>query len=119
MAILNFGIPFRKKVLVTVKDLNGLQKALSKVSKEAILYHANRSEYSKWLRSRALFPLADLFSKVEYDDFDDTEKIRTFLINAIKAYRVYRSRGIISKFNKNKYDEYLGVCKNRRRSLGW
>jgi hypothetical protein len=113
-----FWDPVQEKVLVTVKDLNGLQKALSKVSKEAILYHAIRSEYSKWLRSRALFPLADLFSKVEYDDFDDTEKIRTFLINAIKAYRVYRSRGIISKFNKNKYDEYLGFARIGDGALG-
>jgi len=113
-----FWDPEQEKVLVTVKDLNGLQKALSWVTDDAILYHAIRSEYSKWLKSRALFPLADLFSKVEYDDFDDTEKIREFLINAIKVYRVYRSRGIISKFNKDKYDEYLGFARIGDGALG-
>ncbi len=113
-----FWDPVQEKVLVTVKDLNGLQKALSSVTDDAILYHAIRSEYSKWLKSRALFPLADLFSKVEYDDFDDTKKIREFLINAIKVYRVYRSRGIISKFNKDKYDEYLGFARIGDGALG-
>ena len=113
-----FWDPVQEKVLVTVKDLSGLQKALSWVSDDAILYHAIRSEYSKWLRSRALFPLADLFSKVEYDVFDDTEKIRDFLINAIMAYRVYRSRGIISKFDKNKYDGYLGFARIGDGALG-
>jgi hypothetical protein len=113
-----FWDPVQEKVLVTVKDLSGLQKALSWVSDDAILYHAIRSEYSKWLKSRALFPLADLFSKVEYDEFDDTEKIRDFLIEAIKAYRVYRSRGIISKFDKNKYDGYLGFARIGDGALG-
>ncbi|MBT8384258.1 MAG: PEP/pyruvate-binding domain-containing protein, partial [Bacteroidia bacterium] len=113
-----FWDPVQEKVLVTVKDLSALQKALSWVTDDAILYHAIRSEYSKWLRSRALFPLADLFSKVEYDVFDDTEKIRDFLIEAIKAYRVYRSRGIISKFDKNKYDGYLGFARIGDGALG-
>ncbi len=113
-----FWDPVQEKVLVTVKDLSGLQKALSWVTDDAILYHAIRSEYSKWLRSRALFPLADLFSKVEYDEFDDTKKIREFLIEAIKAYRVYRSRGIISKFDRNKYDGYLGFARIGDGALG-
>ena len=71
---------------------------------EAIIYHAKRSEYSKWLKSRALFPLANLFSNIEYDDFDDANAIRQFLINAIKVYRIFRSRGVISKFNRKKYE---------------
>jgi len=113
-----FWDPIQMKVLATVKDLNNFQKALHTVSLEAISYHAKRSEYSKWLKSRALFPLANLFSNVEYEDFEDAEQIRDFLIKAIKAYRVYRSRGVIVKFQKSKYDEYLGFARIGEGSLG-
>lgn len=113
-----FWDPVQMKVLATVKDLNNFQRALNSVSLESIQYHAKRSEYSKWLRSRALFPLANLFSTVEYEDFDDIEQIREFLIKAIKKYRLYRSRGVIAKFDKDKYDEYLGFARIGEGSLG-
>jgi uncharacterized protein (DUF1499 family) len=113
-----FWDPIQMKVLASVKDLTGFQKALNFVSNESIMYHAKRSEYSKWLKSRALFPLANLFSNVEYDDFVNADEAREFLINAIKLYRVFRSRGVISKFNKNKYDEYLGFARIGDGALG-
>lgn len=113
-----FWDPLQMKVLAVAKDLKSFQKSLSIVTAEAIVYHAKRSEYSKWLKSRALFPLADLFSNVEYDDFEDDKQIREFLINAIKAYRTYRSRGVIAKFNKKKYDEYLGFSRIGDGALG-
>jgi len=113
-----FWDPIQMKVLAKVNDLKNFQKALTIVTPEAIAYHAKRSEYSKWLKSRALFPLANLFSKVEFEDFDDAEHIRAFLLKAIKAYRVFRARGVIAKFNKNKYDEYLGFSRIGEGSLG-
>lgn len=113
-----FWDPVQMKVLATVKDLNNFQKALLTVSADSITYHAKRSEYSKWLKSRALFSLANLFSNVEYEDFDDAEQIREFLIQAIKAYRVFRSRGVIAKFDRVKYDEYLGFSRIGEGSLG-
>ncbi|MCF6213159.1 MAG: phosphoenolpyruvate synthase [Flavobacteriaceae bacterium] len=113
-----FWDPEKMKVLAVVKDLSSFQKVLNTVSLAAISYHAERSEYSKWIKSRALFPLANLFSNVEYDDFDDAEQIRNFLLESIKAYRVYRARGVIVKFNKDKYDEYLGFARIGDGALG-
>ncbi|WP_456378975.1 PEP/pyruvate-binding domain-containing protein [Lutibacter sp.] len=113
-----FWDPIQMKVLAKVNDLKNFQKALTIVTPASILYHAQRSEYSKWLKSRTLFPLANLFSKVEFSDFDNAEHIREFLLKAIKAYRVFRARGVIAKFNKNKYDEYLGFSRIGEGSLG-
>jgi len=113
-----FWDPVQMKVLAVAKDLTALQKALGTVTAESIEYHAIRSEYSKWLKSRVLFPLANLFSKVEFQDFEDAEQARTYLISAIKAYRGFRARGIISKFDKSKYDEYLGFARIGDGSLG-
>tara|TARA_R110000868_G_scaffold28686_10_gene107341 strand:+ start:2363 stop:5395 length:3033 start_codon:yes stop_codon:yes gene_type:complete len=113
-----FWDPEQMKILRVVKNLSEFQKALKTVTKESIAYHAKRSEYSKWLKSRALFPLANLFSNVEFDDFEDVEQIREFLIEAIRIYSIYRSRGVIVKFDKEKYDEYLGFARIGEGSLG-
>ncbi len=113
-----FWDPTQEKVLTVVKNLKEFQKALLTVTDDSLFYHAKRSEYSKWLKSRALFPLANLFSKVEYEDFEDPNEIRDFLINSIKKYRVYRSRGVIAKFDKNNYDEYLGFSRIGEGALG-
>ena len=113
-----FWDPIQMKVLAKVKDLNHFQEALTIATDESIEYHAKRSEYSKWLKSRALFPLANLFSKVEFEDFVNAKHIREFLLKAIKAYRVFRSRGVIVKFDKDKYDEYLGFARIGEGSLG-
>ena len=106
-----FWDPVQGKVLAVAKDLTALQKILAEVPIECITYHSKRSEYSKWLRSRALFPLANLLSNVEYDDFEDAEQVREYIIESIKMYRIFRSRGVISKFDKNTYDEYSGISR--------
>jgi hypothetical protein len=113
-----FWDPDKMEVLAIAKDLNDFQKALPRISDAAIKYHAIRSEYSKWLRSRALFPLADLFSNVEYEDFDNANDVRDFLIRSINKYRVYRSRGVIAKFDRDKYDEFLGFSRIGDGALG-
>jgi hypothetical protein len=113
-----FWDPTQMKVLAIAKDLNEFQKALNIVTEDCLVYHAKRSEFSKWLKSRALFPLANLFSNIEYDDFEDEHHIRVYLINCIKAYRVYRSRGVIVKFDKRKYDEFVGFSRIGEGALG-
>ncbi|MCI2229479.1 phosphoenolpyruvate synthase [Polaribacter sp. MSW13] len=113
-----FWDPVQMKVLATAKDLSEFQKALHIVTKDSLMYHGTRSEFSKWVKSRALFPLADLLSTVEYEEFEDVEQIREFLIRSIKLYRVYRSRGVIVKFNKYKYDEFVGFARIGEGNLG-
>jgi len=113
-----FWDPTQMKVLAVVKDLTEFQKALHIVSEDCLVYHAKRSEFSKWLKSRALFPLADLFSNIEFDDFENKYQIRDFLISSINVYRVYRSRGVIVKFDKRKYDEFVGFARIGDGALG-
>lgn len=113
-----FWDPVQQKVVAVAKDLKSFQKALGLVTLESIVYHAKRSEYSKWLRSRALFPLADLFSPIEYESFTEEDQIRAFLIKAVRAFRLFLSRGVIVKFDKNKYDEYLGFARIGEGALG-
>ena len=56
-----FWNPKKNKVIKKAKDLKIFQKALASIPIESIVYHSKRNDFSKWLRSRALFPLANLF----------------------------------------------------------
>ncbi len=113
-----FWDPESMEVVAKTGDLKSFQKALSKVPLSSIVYHAKRNEFSKWLKSRALFPLAELFGKVEYEDFTEEDHVREFMISAVRAFRLYRSRGIIAKFEKDQYDEYLIFSRIGKGSLG-
>lgn len=103
----NFWDPKKNEVIRKADDLRGFQKAISEVSIDSLVYHAKRNDFTKWLQSRSLFPLAKLFSKIGYQDFTEEDHVREFLIKSVKAFRVYRSRGIIAKFDTKNYDEYL------------
>ena len=113
-----FWDPKNKVISRTASDLKSFQKYLSEVPLESIVYHSKRNEFSKWLESRALFPLAKLFAPVEYEDFAEEDHLREFLIRSINAFRRYRSRGVIAKFNKDQYDEYLVFSRIGNGALG-
>lgn len=100
----NFYCPAKKKLIKKAKNLHALQKAISEVSIESLVYHAKKNDFSRWLQARALFPLSNLFSQIEYEDFTEEDQVRKFLIDSVSAFRVYRSRGVIAKFNKSFYD---------------
>ena len=113
-----FWDPAQMKVVAVAKDLKSFQKALGLVTIESIVYHAKRNEFSKWLQSRALFPLADLFAPIEYEAFTEEDQIREFLIKSVRAFRLFISRGVIVKFDKTNYDEYLGFSRIGEGALG-
>ncbi len=100
----NFYCPVKKRIIRKAKNLHAIQKAISEVSIESLVYHAKKNDFSKWLKARALFPLANLFSQIEYEDFTEEDQVRKFLIDAVRAFRIYRSRGVIAKFDKSFYD---------------
>ncbi len=113
-----FWNPTTNKIVSRAFDLKSFQQSLAVVPIDAILYHAKRNDFSKWLQSRSLFQLARLFSPIEYEDFTEDDHVREFLIHAVRAFRIYRSRGVIAKFDKRSYDEYLVFSRIGEGALG-
>ncbi len=97
-----FWLPSEHKIVAVAKDLKGLQKAIGTVPIESIVYHSKRNEFSKWLQSRALFPLANLFAGLEYEDFSEEDHVREFLVKSVRLYRHSKSRGV-------RYNKYPGI----------
>lgn len=99
-------------------DLKTLQEKIFQVPNESLQYHIERNHLSKWLRARALFPLADLFKMFSHDDFNDCDDIKRFVFDATATFRMNKSRGVIAEFNRESFDEYLSFTRIGQGSIG-
>lgn len=113
-----FEDPNTGQELMRATDLKNLQEVLYRIPDESFLYHISRNHISKWLRARALFPLADLFKEVRPEDFNSLDETRRFLYEAIAKFRMYKGRGVIAEFRREKFDEYLTFTRIGEGSLG-
>jgi CheY-like chemotaxis protein len=110
--------PVTRHEIMRAADLKTLQDRMFEVPSASLEYHVSRNHFSKWLRARALFPLAELLKDLRPADFKDLEEIRNFVVDAIAMFRMNKSRGVIAQFNKDSFDEYLGFSRIGEGSVG-
>lgn len=104
--------------VMRVSDLKNLQKRIYEIPDSSFVYHMSRNHFSKWLKARALFSIAEMFKAISVDDFSDLDHARLFLFNAIASFRRSKGKGIIAKFYRDKYDEYLNFTRVGDGSIG-
>src|SRR6056297_278139 len=102
-----FRDPDTLKTIGRASDLQSLQNLLLTIPDKSLEYHASRNDLSKWLNARAIFPIAQLFKFLSLEDFKSLKDARTYIYRAISSYRMSKGRGVIAKFDKNSFDEYL------------
>lgn len=105
-------------VVARASDLKDLQDKIFNIPSNSLRYHIQRNHFSKWLRARALFPLAELFRYFNSDDFKDLNEIRWFIYNAISQFRISKARGVISQFNRKTFDKYFSITRIGQGSIG-
>ena len=113
-----FVKPGTNEEINRAQDLKTLQETLFEIPDDSFLYHITRNHFSKWLRARALFPLADLFKQFQLEDFEDLDEIRRYLIDSISKFRMYKGRGVIAEFHRDQFDEYLNFTRIGEGSIG-
>ncbi len=99
-------------------DLQSLQNLILRVPDKVLSYHASRNDFSKWLNARAIFPVAQLFKYIKKDDFNNLDEVRSYIYEAISSFRISKGRGIIAKFDKTSFDEYLTFSRIGDGSIG-
>ncbi len=97
-----FRDPITDSEIDRANNLHSIQVKISKVDARCLQYHVSNNHFSRWLKARALFSLADVFAAKSTDDFNNVEEIRSYLIDTIANYRKTKGRGIIASH----IDEY-------------
>ncbi len=101
-----------------IKDLRGLQKRIFSIPTDSLFYHANRDDISRWLYSRALFPIAEVMKGQRFDDISQEKNIRQLVFDAIVKYRKMKNRGVVAVFKRDRFDRYSNFARIGEGSLG-
>lgn len=99
-------------------DLGGLLEKLRVVSADSITYHADRNDFSRWLRVRTEFDLARHLRLRSRSDYSSPEERRDYLIAQIDAYRRERARETVGDFDPSTFEATASFCRIGGGSLG-
>ena len=113
-----FMNPLDMSEIGRASDLRSLQEKIFDIPDDTILYHISHNHFSKWFKARALFPLANMMKTFAPEDFADMDEVRRFMFDAISAFRKDKGRGIIAKFYREKFDDYLMFARIGEGSIG-
>jgi hypothetical protein len=99
-------------------DLRALVEGLRFVAAESIAFHAERNDFSSWLRARAEFGLASALRPRQLSDYPSVEDLRDDLIRSIDAYRRARDRSAVADFDQETFEGAEGIVRIGGGSLG-
>jgi len=113
---------FRDKVtheeIGRASNLRELQRAILKVPEHSLKHHFNNNDISKWLNARAFFQIAAHLKYKKLEEFGGVDATRNYIYRVISSYRMAKARGVISKFDKERFDEYMLFSRIGEGSLG-
>ncbi len=104
--------------IATVHTLKELQDIIFSIPDSSLYYHGARNHISRWLYSRAMFPLAEFLRRQQFNDIHDADKIRHLIFDAIIQYRKMKNRGVVAEFKRGQFDRYSNFARIGEGSLG-
>ena len=82
------------------EDMQQMADSLQKVPAESLIYHGQRNHISNWLMARSEFSLALEMRRVQVEDFDDIEELRSYVTEVLQRFLEMRQRGQITEFSE-------------------
>ena len=121
----NFGFgdfvmrePSTGREIMRIHSINEMQRRLFEIPDETLLYHARRNDISRWLYSRAMFPIADLIRDHRTNSLDEAPAVKKLFFDLIVKYRRMKNRGVVAEFRKDRFDHYSNFARIGQGSLG-
>jgi len=112
-----FRLPNGEEI-ARASDLRAIEKLLSEIPDESIVYHAMNNDFSRWFMARSEIDFALQLKPYKISDFPDPQDLKMFLIESIHARRKGSSQGQIIDFDSKKFDSDTGFMKIGTGSLG-
>jgi hypothetical protein len=113
-----FRNPDTMAEIARVRNLKELQNIIFAVPSESFLYHISRNHVSRWLASRALFPVAAFLRPITWNSLRDVDAHRKIIFDAIVKYRKMKNQGVVAIFRRDRFDTYSNFARIGEGSLG-
>ena len=121
----NFGFgdfiirdPATGREIMRLKDLKDLQKRIYDIPDDALYFHASHNDISRWLYSRAIFPIAEVIKRHRFRCPDEAPEARQLFFDLIVKYRKMKNRGVVAVFLRDRFDRYSNFARIGQGSLG-
>ncbi len=121
----NFGFgdfvmrePSTGREIMRLHSINEMQRRLFEIPDETLVYHARRNDISRWLYSRAMFPIADIIRHHRTNSLDEAPAVKRLFFDLIVKYRRMKNRGVVAEFRKDRFDHYSNFARIGQGSLG-
>ena len=99
-------------------NLKELQNVVFSIPAESFLYHISRNHISRWLYSRAIFPVAEFLKQITWESLKDIDAHREIIFEAIVKYRKMKNQGVVAVFQRDRFDRYSNFARIGDGSLG-
>lgn len=110
--------PATGKEILRIRDLKELQNRIFDIPAESLMYHASYNDISRWLYSRALFPIAEIVKAHRFIDISEAPAVRQLIFDLIVKYRRMKNRGVVAVFHRDRFDHYSNFARIGQGSLG-
>ncbi len=113
-----FRDPETMNEVIRVRNLRDLQDNIFKIPADSLRYHLMRNNVSRWLSSRALFPIAEFLKKITWKVENEVDAHRQYIYDAIVSYRKMKNQGVVAVYNRDRYDSFSQFARVGDGSLG-
>ncbi len=113
-----FRDPNSMRELVRIRNLKDLQDNIFTLPRESLIYHVSHNNVSRWLGSRALFPIAEFLRQIRWDSQQDVDVHRQIIFDAIVKYRKMKNQGVVAVFHRDRFDRFSNFARIGDGSLG-
>ena len=121
----NFGFgdfvvkePATGREIMRIRNLKDLQKNIYNLPGDSLFFHSSTNDISRWLYSRALFPIASALKTLRFSDMTQAPALRRLIFEVIVKYRRMKNRGVVAVFKKDRFDRYSSFARIGQGSLG-
>lgn len=110
--------PETHEEITRIHNLKELQDNIFTIPRESLLEHVKHNNVSRWLGSRALFPISQFLKGITWNSLQDVDMHRQIIFEAIVSYRKMKNRGVVAVFQRERFDKYSNFARIGEGSLG-
>ena len=113
-----FRDPATDAEVVRVHNLKELQDNIFTIPEDSFVYHTAHNHISRWLCSRAMFPLSEFLKRITQDAYNNVPEHRQLIFDAIVRYRKMKNRGVVAEYLRGRFDRFSHFARIGEGSLG-